>query len=206
MALYTLNLNTSHPTLAALDPLKVRFSAVVIGGDGIQATNHVPLDPSESPTGPTVAPLHSRQNMYRGTKVLKIDINGFSIDDFVLDSWTGTVLARIADHMDSGLILVRLDSTVTTSPSRIINIAAGGTGYLVGDIVTGTGGTAGTQATYLVDTVDGAGAVTRMLIATFGDYSVEPGNPVSTAGGTGAGVTLNLLFDTTPLAPATILP
>jgi len=76
-------------------------------------------------------------------------------------------------------------------------IAAGGTGYSVGDILTATGGTFSLAATFEVLTLSGS-AVATVKILNAGVYTTPPGNPVSTtvvpAGGTGA--TLTLTFNT----------
>lgn len=72
-------------------------------------------------------------------------------------------------------------------------IAAGGTGYSVGDVLTLVGGTSTEVATFQVDTV-AAGVVTAVSVVAVGAYSVVPTDPVSTtvapAGGTGC--TLNV--------------
>jgi len=72
-------------------------------------------------------------------------------------------------------------------------VAAGGTGYTVGDDITLVGGT-GTASVFNVDTVSG-GVVTAVSIVTAGSYTVKPTDPVSTTGGTGTGCTLNVTFD-----------
>lgn len=82
--------------------------------------------------------------------------------------------------------------TVTYSP----DVAAGGTGYTLGDILTAVGGTSTSTATFEVTGVS-AGVVTSVIIIENGGYTVEPGNPVSTTGGTGTGATLTLNFDPT---------
>jgi hypothetical protein len=73
-------------------------------------------------------------------------------------------------------------------------VAAGGSSYVVGDVLTTTGGT-GTAATFTVSEVS-AGAVTAVIMTTPGLYSVIPVDPVTTSGGTGTGCTLNVLWDT----------
>ena len=73
-------------------------------------------------------------------------------------------------------------------------INAAGTGYVVGDIVTLSGGTSSIAAQLEVLTVGGSGDVTSLKIAQSGVYTVNPGNPVSTTGGTGTGLTVNCTF------------
>ena len=73
-----------------------------------------------------------------------------------------------------------------------VTVAAGGTGYTVGDTLTLVGGTvATTAATYTVATVS-SGVVTSVSYATYGAYSAIPTSPAATTGGTGTGCTLNL--------------
>lgn len=69
------------------------------------------------------------------------------------------------------------------------SVAAGGTGYSVGDTLTATTGT-GTQATFRVTEVNG-GAVTQVAIISGGSYTVLPTEPIVTTGGAG-NATLNI--------------
>ena len=73
-------------------------------------------------------------------------------------------------------------------------INAGGTGYTDGDVLTVSGGT-GTAATLTVQ--ETGGVVDSVVVTTTGDYSVAPSNPVSVTGGTGAGATFDLAFNST---------
>ena len=68
-------------------------------------------------------------------------------------------------------------------------VAAGGTGYSVGDTLTATTGT-GTQATFRVTKVD-AGVVESVTVIQGGDYTVLPTEPIVTTGGAG-NATLNI--------------
>jgi hypothetical protein len=69
-------------------------------------------------------------------------------------------------------------------------VAAGGTGYTVGNVLTVVGGT-GTAATFTVATLSGS-AVATVTSTNAGSYSAVPTNPVSTTGGTGTGCTINI--------------
>lgn len=73
-------------------------------------------------------------------------------------------------------------------------IAAGGSGYVAGDVLTVSGGTALIAAEITVDTVDGSGAVLTGSISNAGSYTTLPTNPVSVTGGTGSSATFNLTF------------
>jgi hypothetical protein len=69
-------------------------------------------------------------------------------------------------------------------------VAAGGTGYAVGNVLTVVGGT-GTAATFTVATLSGS-AVATVTSTNAGSYSAVPTNPASTTGGTGTGCTINI--------------
>lgn len=66
-------------------------------------------------------------------------------------------------------------------------IAAGGSEYLVGDLLTLSGGTFVTAAQLQVTSVDATGAITGATIVHGGSYSVPPPNPVSVTEGSGSG-------------------
>lgn len=73
--------------------------------------------------------------------------------------------------------------------------SAGGTGYAEGDVVTLSGGTAGTAATFVVTRAT-AGVVNNVAPVQRGQYSATPANPASTTGGTGTGLTLTTTWRT----------
>lgn len=75
-------------------------------------------------------------------------------------------------------------------------VAVAGTSYVVGDVLTASGGTATTQARIEVTSVGGSGDVTGVRVVSCGAYSVQPSNPVTMIGGTGSGCTLNFTFQT----------
>lgn len=70
------------------------------------------------------------------------------------------------------------------------SVAAGGSGYAVGNVLTVVGGV-GTAATLTVASVS-TGAVTSVTMTTPGNYTSIPTNPVSVSGGAGTGATLTL--------------
>lgn len=85
--------------------------------------------------------------------------------------------------------------TITTAV-----VAAGGSGYVVGDALTAdlNGGTLGTGPAILtVATVDGSGGVLTVTITDGGDYTVIPTSPDTVTGGTGSGATFTLSDNTT---------
>lgn len=73
-------------------------------------------------------------------------------------------------------------------------VAAGGTGYVVGDTLTLSGGTSTVAAQFQVATIGGSGEVLTVTLAEPGAYTSNPSNPVSTTGGTGSGCTLDVTF------------
>lgn len=80
-------------------------------------------------------------------------------------------------------------------------IAAGGTGYVVGDVLTLSGGTTGgtfpAAAKAKVSAVS-SGVVTAVTMQAQGSYSAAPGSPVSTTGGSGSGCTLTVTWGRNP--------
>jgi hypothetical protein len=70
-------------------------------------------------------------------------------------------------------------------------VAVGGSGYVVGNTITLTGGTFSTACVGTVNKVDGSGAVQGVAITTAGSYSVPPvGASATTTSGAGTGCTL----------------
>jgi hypothetical protein len=70
-------------------------------------------------------------------------------------------------------------------------VNAGGTGYVVGDVLTISGGTATVAAKFRVTAVSG-GVVTAVKVNNAGAYTANPSSPASTTGGTGTGCTLTI--------------
>ncbi len=83
--------------------------------------------------------------------------------------------------------------------SVVIHAAGGGSGYVVGDVLTLAGGT-GTAATVQVLTVS-SGAILTLAVKTRGAYSVTPTATSNGAtGGTGTGASLDVTAITSPAA------
>jgi subtilisin-like proprotein convertase family protein len=104
---------------------------------------------------------------------------------------------------DAGILATKVADSDTFNAGSLTGVstatpvpAAGtGSGYSVGDILTVVGGT-GVAAELVVTSVDGTGAITGFAILQGGLYTVNPTNPVSLTGGTGAGAQANLTFIT----------
>jgi len=72
-------------------------------------------------------------------------------------------------------------------------VAAGGTGYTVGDVLTAVGGVFTIPVEVTVSTVS-SGVVTGVSISNTGRYTTTPTNPVAFTGGAGNGATANVTF------------
>jgi hypothetical protein len=84
--------------------------------------------------------------------------------------------------------VISVSSMATTSAA----INSGGTGYIVGDVLTVVGGTGG-PTTLTVSTVS-SGVITATTITTNPAYTALPTNPVSVTGGAGTSATFNIVY------------
>lgn len=115
------------------------------------------------------------------------------------------VTADLVPQLSNGHHNILVDfgtNTDTLTFAQLNSIAAGGTGYAVGDTITLVGGT-GTAATFAVTAVS-SGVVTKVRALTKGAYSVIPSGPIATTtSGSGSGLTLNLYWgrDHSTIAP-----
>jgi hypothetical protein len=89
---------------------------------------------------------------------------------------------------------ITIDDAGTIHTAKSITIASGGADYTVGDALTIDGGVSSVEATIIVVTVDGGGAITGISIISGGSYSSQLANPASASGGTGEDATFNLSF------------
>jgi hypothetical protein len=92
-------------------------------------------------------------------------------------------------------VVTATDEFELTAAALSAAVAAGGSSYVVDDVLTLSGGTFGSAATFTVTEVTG-GSVDAVEMTTPGDYTVVPADPVTTTGGSGTGCTLNVLWDT----------
>jgi len=93
--------------------------------------------------------------------------------------------------------LLRLLDLATNDNAIAVAIVGGGTGYVIGDILTVVGGTIiNSLVTTLEVTSVAAGVIDGIRVFNTGAYSSQPGNPVSHTGGTGTGATFTLTFET----------
>jgi hypothetical protein len=98
-------------------------------------------------------------------------------------------LPSLAVTVGSGATLAAVMKAVSAT------VAAGGSGYVVGDTITLAGGTKSQAITLTVTTVSG-GAITGVSITTAGSYTVLPSSPVAQAStsGSGTGATFTVLW------------
>ena len=85
----------------------------------------------------------------------------------------------------------QLEYTDVDKEATVVVIVGGGTGYVVSDVLTVSGGTFTTATTLTVTSVSG-GVIDGIEITEPGVYSVLPSNPVSATGGTGSGATFTM--------------
>lgn len=107
---------------------------------------------------------------------------------------TLTTPIAISPGADNTAVVIPAGPAYNAGPIVTATLGAGGAGYAIGD--TGEIDDGGFDATYVVDTVDGAGAVlTFHLTATGSRYTVTNGAPTAVGGaqpGVGVGFTVNI--------------
>lgn len=112
---------------------------------------------------------------------------------YVSATWDGTTEAVTTTYTLSGGGAIT-GAVALIDEASAVAVAAGGTGYTVGDVLTVSGGTletGGTRTTVTVATVS-SGVVTGVTLTNPGEWATVPANAVATTGGTGTGCTLNL--------------
>lgn len=121
---------------------------------------------------------------------------------YMADSVRGQALATVDDDLASQALItaVRLFQRLRWSGQRTglqvlasVSVAAGGTGYAVGNVLTVVGGTTEQPAQARVTAVS-AGVVTAVALLDAGLYEALPSSPAATTGG-GSGCTLSLVAE-----------
>lgn len=143
---------------------------------------HTPVETSTTPTGNLTAATYNNGTLGVGA-TLTANANA-SINSINSGAGVGGYNTLIVGSR----VLVK-DYTGTALSATV---AGGGTGYTVSDVLTVVGGT-GTAATFTVTSAPG-GVIATVSLTTAGNYTVEPGNPVSVTGGTGTGATLDVVW------------
>jgi hypothetical protein len=137
----------------------------------------------------------------------------FSWDGSTLSQWNGTLQSLTISAIGSGYTTVPSiggfgtgggSGGAATCDIQVglakIHSGSAGTGYVVGDVVTVTGGTFNRAAQVKVTAINtSTGAVTGISLVDSGDYTIAPGNPVSTTGGYGSGFQMDLDFGIGPI-------
>lgn len=93
--------------------------------------------------------------------------------------------------LDFAMVQIELNA-INATVASVDSIAAGGSGYTNGDVLTGAGYT-GTAPTFTV-TSNAGGVITGVSLTSAGSTSVQPNNPISVTGGTGTLATINVLY------------
>ena len=96
-------------------------------------------------------------------------------------------------NMYYGDRLISFSSSGSVQSVRVFN---GGTGYVVGDVLTVVGGTSTTTTVLTVASVNTGGVVVTANVTIAGSYTVAPNNPALVTGGTGTGASFVLKFST----------
>ena len=142
---------------------------------------------------------------WQNSRILIIDpING-------LYTWDGATLTHINNQVQSvsmtayGAGYFHVPTVVFTptsggsgaSATAVVGIgtyliAGGGTGYVIGDVLTLVGGTSTTKAQLTVTSVSATNVITGVSLTNQGNYSIAPTSPVSVTGGFGVGATFTI--------------
>lgn len=101
---------------------------------------------------------------------------------------------QATDYRD---MLSKLADYASNSNVQTVAISAAGTGYVAGEIVTISGGTAVEAARVEIETVGGGGEVTSARISHAGAYTSNPSSPAATTGGSGSGFTATITLGDT---------
>ena len=146
----------------------------------------------------------SRIEQWKDERILIVDSNGYwDWDGSTLTTYNATVQSLTVTSYGAGYTsrpAVAFGGPGTSASATAIigvalaTISAAGTGYAVGDLLTISGGTAGTAAIIKVLTTTGAGIIATISIVTPGDYTAVPANPAAVTGGYGTAATFTLNF------------
>lgn len=156
--------------------------AVVAGGTGYVVDDEITLS-----TGTSLFAAR-----FRVSSVAAGVVDG--IDPVSCGAYSTLPDVTSASHATTGGTGTGLTVDVATEAPHSAVFAAAGTGYVVGDIVTLSGGSlhAGESASQFIVTGETAGVVDTVEPYRIGRYDTLPTNPVTTTGGTGSSLTLTL--------------
>lgn len=189
-------LNSTTPAWASSARAQISCSGLTSGTIvrfrcGIQAEVEVLTGGTVNPQ-PETFYTDGTTNKWQTTVPYKFKANyGVTIDGASIStsaySWTDVSGSARLDFVSQA-------PTTVGNRQHVLTVAKafGGAGYTAGDILT-VQGTTGTAPTIRVLSVL-AGVIQTIELATFGDCSAYPANPVTVLGGTGAGATFNLTW------------
>lgn len=133
----------------------------------------------------------------RNTLGSKVQADAYLGDSVRASSWSSNSASKKAQCLITATRILDRQcwqgNAGTNSSAAAASVAASGTGYVVGDLLTVAGGTFGAPVVVAVTTVS-TGAVTAVALSDVGLYSALPTGPVSTSGGTGSGCTLDVTW------------
>lgn len=116
---------------------------------------------------------------------------------FTADATSGVFQPAVSQFALVAATLGLINNGVAFAVSAAPAVVAAGSGYVVGDQITLTGGTALLQSTVQVATLSGSGVATVTLVEA-GRYIVKPTNPAAQGSttGSGTGATFTLTWNT----------
>lgn len=161
-----------------IDLTKVTFSTAAFRSPGLV------IDASGNLGGQTVAgaTLETRSIVQAQTATLA------SVTVTRGGRFSGTPTLTVDAPPGSGTTATVTAATMGIDAPQTLNNR--GTGYVVNDVLTLSGGT-GSAGQYTVSAVDSNGAIIDLAPTTVGSYSVIPSDPVTLTGGTGTGATVS---------------
>ena len=202
---YTMTGSTTAGTVTALTTTKP--------GTGFTAIPIITIDPPVATYGKiAVASCNSLKSVSGWDVAIVSGGTGYKVnDELTVSGGTGTAMKLIVTSVSAGVITGALPldtgnySAIPTNPVSVtggtgssatfnLTLNAGGSGYAVNDVLTASGGTATSAATYKVTQVDGSGVIKAITLVSGGAYTAIPASPVTMTGGTGTSATLNLTF------------
>lgn len=175
---------------SAVGSIHATSVAIVAGGAGYVVGDVVQLTGAGSGT-----PL-SQSGMTFPLRAIVTSESGGVVDGIRLESagaYTTSPDVTAASIATTGGTGAGLTLSVTVEGPYEATPVAGGSGYVVGDLITVDDFTGSVDPTFRV-TAESGGAVTALVQATLGDFAFDeiPGSTSATSGGTGTGLTVDI--------------
>jgi hypothetical protein len=160
-----------------LNPVALTFKRVIGDGNIIVEDVTPTINSIQVGVGPNI-PLLNQPNLFTGqqnTALVTLAATGGVVWDLNLGN----------------VAILYMPSFYTAASATPVT---GGTGYLLGDVLTVVGGTFTTAAQLTVTSI-ASGAINGVSVTNVGAYTAIPNNPVSVTGGAGAGATFNMIWN-----------